>query len=79
MFPMNVNSCKLKIEKCFLETLVDHHLSYHFSDHKGVETTYLGLRTPRSVFASWPFGTSLLKPKLGHRLTKGLFLICEDI
>lgn len=46
MFPMNVNSCKLKIEKYFLETVVVQHLPYHFSDHKGVETAYLRLRTP---------------------------------
>ena len=79
MFPMNVNSCKLKIEKYFLETVVVQHLPYHFSDHKGVETAYLRLRTPWSVFASWAFGTLLLKPTLGHMLSEGLFLICEDI
>ena len=79
VFPMNGNSCKLKIEKYFLETVVVQHLPYHFSDHKGVERAYLWLRTPWSVFASWAFGTLPLKPTLGYMLTKGLFLICEDI
>lgn len=78
MFPMNVNSCKLKIEKYFLETVAVPNLPYHFSDHEGVETAYVRLRTPGSVFASWAFGTLLWKPTLGHMLTEGLFLICED-
>ena len=79
MFPMNANSCKLKIEKYFLETVVVQCLPYHFSDHKGVQTPYLRLRTPWSVFAPRAFGTLLLKPTLGHMLTEGLFLICEDV
>lgn len=40
MFAMNVNSCKLKIEKYFLETVAAPNLPYHFSDHEGVEMAY---------------------------------------
>lgn len=52
MFPVNMNKCKLKIKKYFPEIVVDQHLPYHVSNHKGTETTHrsvFSLTAPRNI------------------------------
>lgn len=52
LHPMNVNSCKLKIDKYFLEIEAHPYLLDHVSDHKGNKPTYLRLRIHSSVLPS---------------------------
>lgn len=62
---MNVNSCKLKIEKYFLETVAVPNLPYHFSDHEELQDSLCEAQSLDLCLPHGPFGTLLWKPTLG--------------